>query len=366
LRIFVSAWLRMVQRRLSPSLASLRQAKIKVANGDLSSLQVTAEVGQLLEEAESNLRAVSEVLEERCMRLRESQKQSGAASQEGAGGAEGEDGMGAAGRGALAAGERSQNVDVLQSKVSALEKELVQLNQAKAVLELQIDQLQSAPVARGRGGGISKSALEMTVAKDAVRLARAAAAQAVAEKQRDRMANELETYLRTLQRHLRDLCSPHHLSTPPMNNTLPPSENEKVEDARQDGPEDSCSTDVWREVGHNDSWVEGGGRSTEARRERADDVADGEVAAGGRVSVEGSAQGAGGAGARGSGAAKRALGKAQRGMYLSLSLSLSLSRARARARSLCHFNPKEVRYRRAISQEDECQDLLAETLNPKL
>ena len=331
----------MVQRRLSPSLASIREAKIKVASGDLSLLQVTAEVGQLLEEAESNLGAVSEVLEERCMRLRESQQQSGAASQE-------------AGGGALAAGERSQNVDVLQSKVSALEKELVQLNQAKAALDLQIHQLQDgcAPVARGRGS-ISKSALEMTVAKDAVRLARAAAAQAAAEKQRDRMANELETYLRTLQRHLRDwstrdLSTPHHLSTPPLNNTHPPSENEKVEDTPQDGPEDSSTTEVPRPGGHTDSRAEGGDRGTETLIEGGGD-ADGEVAAGGSVSVEGSAQGTGEAGARGDGAAKRALGKAQRGMYLRFSRSVTLARALSlslsRARALCHLNPKEVRYR---------------------
>ena len=158
------AWLRIVHRRLGPSLISLRQAKLKVGMGDLSSWQVTAEVGQMLADVESNLLAVAEVLEERIALAGAQQQQ----DQDHGAETKTEEEAG----GALDA--KAKQADALRSKVSLLEGRVLLLSQAKSALELKLDDLESQG---GGGGGVgfmetkkmSKFQLEMSAAKDAVR-----------------------------------------------------------------------------------------------------------------------------------------------------------------------------------------------------
>jgi hypothetical protein len=174
------AWLRVVHRRLEPSLAGLRQAKLKVTTGDLSSWQVTAEVGQLLGEVETNLQAVAEVLQER-LSLETASTHQGLLPQPVEAEAEAEvmlEAEVAAGAdpGRVGGQVKLKQVDALRGQVSLLEARVLHLSQAKSALELKIDALQGrSKAAAASGAGLadtkkmSKFQLEMSAAKDAVR-----------------------------------------------------------------------------------------------------------------------------------------------------------------------------------------------------
>lgn len=155
------AWLRIVHRRLGPSLTCLRQAKLKVSAGDLSTWQVTAQVGQMLADVETNLLAVAEVLQERISLLDAQQEQEHAVV------VKGEEGEG------QALDAKGKQVDGLRSQVSMLEARVLHLSQAKSALELKIEGLENT--SNGGSSGLadtrkmSKFQLEMSAAKDAVR-----------------------------------------------------------------------------------------------------------------------------------------------------------------------------------------------------
>jgi len=151
-------WLKGLHRRLAPSVMLLRQAKIKVIEGDLSTWKVIAEVGELLNNINNYVQAAAESVQDK-LSLWQSCHSKGNVLETSPDGKE-------------------NKVEHLKNQMSLLQQKCDELTNTKLALEIKLEQLDSGHGMEVKNTFSNKSdktrrQLEMDAAKSAVRLAKA-------------------------------------------------------------------------------------------------------------------------------------------------------------------------------------------------